>query len=240
MVKGRVKEQKGIEYYMQLPYSILLHEVDDDGERYWIAELPELPGCKSHGSTVEEAVKSVEEAKRDWILDSLEKGEEVPIPVVRERYSGKILLRMSRSLHRALSLMAEAEKLSLNQLIVTILAKEIGGFSILNCAEQKIDNLLDRISDVLEEERAQSSKLLRILVHSYEAQQYFVVGTDPNIEAQVIVDASVLLREAVSTASPLEEYYGPILQHPGWKRINFSTSRAKGSETPDTVESKQK
>ncbi|HUS04163.1 MAG TPA: toxin-antitoxin system HicB family antitoxin, partial [Dehalococcoidia bacterium] len=116
MVKGRVKEQKGIEYYMQLPYSILLHEVDDDGERYWIAELPELPGCKSHGSTVEEAVKSVEEAKRDWILDSLEKGEEVPIPVVRERYSGKILLRMSRSLHRALSLMAEAEKLSLNQL----------------------------------------------------------------------------------------------------------------------------
>lgn len=239
-MKRRVKGQKGIEYYMQLPYSILLHEVDDDAERYWIAEVPELPGCKSHGSTVEEAVKSVEEAKKDWILDSLEKGEEVPIPVERERYSGKTLLRMSRSLHRALSLMAEAEKLSLNQLIVTILAKEIGGFSVLSHAEEKIDNLLGRISDVLEEARSTSLKLLRILVQPYGAEQYSVVGTDPNIAAQVYVDATALLREAASTASPLEEYYGPILQPLGWKRINFGTARVKGSESPDEVESREK
>lgn len=239
-MKGRVKEQKGVEYYMQLPYSILLHEVEDDGGRYWIAEVPGLPGCKSHGSTVEEAVRSVEEAKKDWILDSLEKGEKPPIPIERERYSGKTLLRMSRSLHRALSLMAEAEKLSLNQLIVTILAKEVGGSNVLNRAEQKIGDLLDRISDVLEKERPQSSKLFRRLVQPYEAQQYFVVGTDPNIEAQVLVDATALLREAGSTDSPLEEYYGPILQSPGWMRTNFGIARVKGSESPDTVESKQK
>lgn len=156
-MEGRTGEQRGIEHYMQLPYSIILHEVEDEGQKYWIAEIPELPGCKSHGSTVEDAVRSVQEAKKDWMLDSLEEGEQIPIPVERDRYSGRILLRMSRSLHRALSLMAEAEALSLNQLIVTMLAKEVGRFSVLNRVEQKIDNLLDRISDVLEERRMPSS-----------------------------------------------------------------------------------
>lgn len=150
MNRGR-EGQQGIEYYMRLPYSILLHEVEDEGQRYWIAEVPELPGCKSHGSTVEEAVESLEEARKDWIQDSLNQGEEVPVPIERDRYSGKTLLRMSRSLHRALALMAEAEKLSLNQLIVTILAKEVGRFGALSRVEERIDRLLDRMDDVLAE-----------------------------------------------------------------------------------------
>ena len=146
---NRVVAGQEVEYYMQLPYPLLLHEVEDEGERYWIAEVPQLPGCKSHGSTVEEAVESLKEAKKDWILDSLHKGEEVPVPVERDRYSGKTLLRMSPSLHRALALMAESEKLSLNQLIVTILAREVGRFAALNRVEQRLDRLLDRMDDLL-------------------------------------------------------------------------------------------
>ncbi len=148
-MKGTL-DQKGIEYYMGLPYSILLHQIEDEGKEYWIAEVPELPGCRSHGSTVDEAVKNVEEAKKDWILDSLEEGDDIPIPIDRDRFRGKTLVRMSRSLHRALALMAESEKLSLNQLIVTILAKEVGRLGVLNRVEGKLDKLLDRVNDVLE------------------------------------------------------------------------------------------
>ncbi len=150
MVKEGVKEQKGIEDYMQLPYSILLHQIEDDGERYWIAEIPELPGCKSHGSTIDVAVKSVEEAKKDWILDSLDEGDEIPTPIERDKFNGRALVRMSRSLHRALSLMAESEKLSLNQLIVTMLAKEVGRLGVLNRVEEKLDKMLDTLNDVVE------------------------------------------------------------------------------------------
>ena len=64
-MKGKIKEQKGIEYYMQLPYSILLHQIEDEGKRYWLAEFPELPGCTSHGSAIDEAVKNADEAKKD-------------------------------------------------------------------------------------------------------------------------------------------------------------------------------
>ena len=124
-MKGKAKGKKELGYYMQLPYSILLHEVEDEGEKYWIAEVPELPGCKSHGSTVDEAVKSVEEAKKDWITDSLKSREEVPTPTEREKYSGRMLVRMSRSLHRSLALIADTENLSLNQLIVTMLESSL-------------------------------------------------------------------------------------------------------------------
>lgn len=145
MLKQKIEQSRSIEYYMQLPYSILIHEIEDDGEKYWIAEIPELPGCKSHGSTVDEAVNSVHEAKRDWILDSLEHDENVPEPVDRERFRGKTLVRMSRSLHRALSLLAESEQVSLNQLIVTMLAKEVGRLGTLNRVEKKLDNMLTLI-----------------------------------------------------------------------------------------------
>lgn len=151
-MKKKEKEPKEIKYYMGLPYSILLHEIEDEGEKYWIAEVPELPGCKSHGASVEEAVSSIEEAKRDWILDCLHNDEQVPTPIERDQYSGKLLVRMSRSLHRSLSSLAENENLSLNQLIVTILAKEVGRLSVLNRTEDKVDDLLSKVNRIIEED----------------------------------------------------------------------------------------
>ena len=196
-MKRRVKEQRGIEYYMQLPYSILLHEVDEEGEKYWIAEVPELPGCKSHGSSIEEAVKSVEEAKKDWILDSLKSGEEVPTPVERDRYSGKMLVRMSRSLHRSLALIAEAEKLSLNQLIVTMLAKEAGRLSVLNRVEDRVDNLLQKIDHILEEESVSIplSKSIRIVGQPQEREQRVI--SDTFTDAPVARALDLIIEEAV-------------------------------------------
>lgn len=186
MVKERAESQPKIDYYMHLQYSVLLHEIEDEGKKYWIAEVPELPGCTSHGSTVEEAVASLEEAKRDWILDSLENGDEVPTPIDRDRYSGKTLVRMSRSLHRSLSLMAEAEKLSLNQLIVTILAKEIGGFNVLNRLDKKIDTLLSQVSNALDEQEAPLSRQVERLSQRYKTA-FTLVGTSPSV-IQVTTD----------------------------------------------------
>jgi len=240
-MEGRVKEKKGIEYYAQLPYSILLHQVEDEGKKYWIAEVPELPGCKSHGSTVGEAVESVEEAKKDWIADSLEKGEDVPVPVERDRYSGRMLVRMSRSLHRALSLMAESEKLSLNQLIVTILAKEVGRLNVLNRVEDKIDRLLDRVNDVIEREELRTfSKSVRVIAGHPEQGQYLLVGTAHTLEAPAAANLEVFTSGVVSTASPFEELWSfPNVQRPKWQRIIFDAGREKEIESQDAVESKK-
>lgn len=226
----KTKEQNGIEYYMQLPYSILLHEVQDDGQKYWIAEVPELPGCQSHGTTIEDAVKSVEEAKKDWISDSLQRGEEIPTPVERDKYSGKILVRMSRSLHHSLALMAEAERLSLNQLMVTILAKEVGRLSVLNRLDGKLDNVLNRINDVLEQHktRVPSSRLLETIAELCEQQRY-VVDTGHFFG---VANEQVTLAPAVaSTASPLETLWSYAHQPDvGVYRIVYSTKETKEAD----------
>jgi len=221
MVKGTVKEQKDIEYYMHLPYSILLHEIEDEGKRYWIAEFPELPGCTSHGSTVDEAVSNAKEAKKDWILDSLEEGDEIPTPIERDRFSGKTLVRMSRSLHRALSLMAESENLSLNQLIVTMLAKEVGRLGVLNRVEEKLDKLLDSLSEDMEQKRTQVAldvnAVYSLIERAYQQNQLQGVG-DISFGLETTDEAGAkriypFTPAAVGTAtSPFEElcgYYVP-------------------------------
>jgi len=229
-VKGGIKEQKGIEYYMQLPYSILLQEVEDEGEKYWIAEIPELPGCKSHGSTVEDAVKSVEEAKKVWILDSLKQREEVPTPVERDRYSGKTLVRMSRALHRSLALMADAEKLSLNQLIVTMLAKEAGRLNVLNRVEDKVDSLLQKIDHVLEREALiPFSRPLYEMMQARRQGQYIILDAEQTLENIIAaVDIEEVAHSSVTTSSPLEDLwkYQPFCQYLGQQQVAYSAPKA--------------
>ncbi len=229
-MRREIKGQQRIEYYMRLPYSILLHEVEDEGKKYWIAEVPELPGCKSHGSTVEEAVQSVEEAKKDWILDSLKSGEDVPTPTERDRYSGKMLVRMSRSLHRSLALIADAENLSLNQLIVTMLAKEVGRLNVLNRVEDKVDSLLQKIDHVLEEQvlRVPFPKSLRVMMQARESEQYIIFDTEHTSEdLDTVAAIRGVAPSLATTGAPLEDLwkYQPFLQYSGQPQVVYSASK---------------
>jgi predicted RNase H-like HicB family nuclease len=47
----------------RVPYTAVVREDEaTDGTRLFLAEIPELPGCQSHGMTPEEALRNVEEA----------------------------------------------------------------------------------------------------------------------------------------------------------------------------------
>lgn len=52
----------------------------DDGTIAYVAEIPELPGCRSHGSTVEEALTNLADAQREYIETLEERGLPVPAP----------------------------------------------------------------------------------------------------------------------------------------------------------------
>jgi predicted RNase H-like HicB family nuclease len=227
-------EKKGIEYYLQLDYSILLHQIEDEGEKFWIAEVPELPGCKSHGLTVEQAVKNVGDAKKAWIEDSLEKGEEVPIPVEKDKFSGKLLVRMSHSLHHALSEMADSENQSLNQLMVTILAKEVGKLQVLNRVENKLDKLLERADEVLkrDEQRISIKSMasgLRIRPHNWFSYDQALDATTgyPSVE--------ILASGITGTISPLDVLwkYAGRQEQPHVFIAQIKETEAELSLTPD-------
>lgn len=114
---------KGMEYYMSLPYIITLKHCTGDGEEYWIARVLELPHCMTHGATSEEALRDIEDAKREWLKSNLEAGLPIPEPA---RFTGQYHLRMPPSLHEALALKSESEDVSLNQFMITALARAVG------------------------------------------------------------------------------------------------------------------
>jgi predicted RNase H-like HicB family nuclease len=110
---------KETENFMNKNYRIAL-QYDSDG--YWIAEHPELPGCKADGETAHEALSSLDISRELWIESRQATGLEVPEPQEAPQYSGRFVLRIPKSLHRELANEAEAEGVSLNSLVSNVLA----------------------------------------------------------------------------------------------------------------------
>jgi predicted RNase H-like HicB family nuclease len=66
----------------------LEQDVLSDGSPVFLASNPELPGCKSQGSTVEEAMVNLAQARIDYIYSLLEDGLDVPEPKAINTISG--------------------------------------------------------------------------------------------------------------------------------------------------------
>ena len=73
---------KDIDYYMSLPYSILLTPISEEDGGGWLAEIPQLPGCMSDGETQQEALNMIEDARRLWLESGWEKGDPIPEPAL--------------------------------------------------------------------------------------------------------------------------------------------------------------
>jgi antitoxin HicB len=116
-----------LEEYLDLPYAIVVvHDVDEDGNGGWVAEVEELPGCVSQGRTPEEALERVREAMRDWIAVALEDSVPIPEPRTTADFSGRFVVRVPASLHADLVRTADREGVSLNQFVTGALAGAVG------------------------------------------------------------------------------------------------------------------
>jgi antitoxin HicB len=117
-----------LESYLGLPYTIELIRQD---EETWFARVAELPGCMTEADSAEEAAVMIQEAMADWIAVALEDGQPVPEPRPAEEYSGKFVLRVSKSLHRDLAEAANRDGISLNQYLNVELARAVGRAPVL-------------------------------------------------------------------------------------------------------------
>lgn len=61
-------------------YSVIIQWSDED--QAFIAEVPELPGCSTHGDTYEEAIKNAQEVIELWLENAMAAGKEIPPPRV--------------------------------------------------------------------------------------------------------------------------------------------------------------
>jgi len=110
--------------YLRRPYArIILPEADGS----FRGEIMEFPGCIATGETAAETLLGLEDVARGWLEAALERGQNIPQPFDNNNeFSGKLVLRLPKSLHKKAAWIAEREGVSLNQLIVSSLAENVG------------------------------------------------------------------------------------------------------------------
>jgi antitoxin HicB len=97
---------------------------DTDGR--FVAEIEEFPGCIADGDTAQEALANLEEVAESWLLTVIAKDLPIPEPIQEPEFSGKLVLRIGRTLHQQAARAAKRDGISLNAYISTALAIYIG------------------------------------------------------------------------------------------------------------------
>jgi len=117
-------ERKEITFYLSLHYPVTIHSDPQGG---YVAEIEELHGCMTQAETLDEALRAIEDARKLWIKTAYDEGQDIPLPRDMEKYPGKFLVRIPKSLHRALARAAKLEGVSLNQYVTNLLASGVHG-----------------------------------------------------------------------------------------------------------------
>jgi antitoxin HicB len=105
-------------------YRIVVEWSDED--RAFVARVPALPGCIAHGASAERATQEAERAAA-LMLDVLrEDRHPAPPEDAAADYSGQLRLRLPRSLHERVSQLATAEGVSINALLLSLIAEGCG------------------------------------------------------------------------------------------------------------------
>lgn len=85
----------------------------------FLVTFPDLPGCMSDGESIEEAVANAADAESEWLsaAEVWDKTTEKP---------GRFVTRMPQWMYKGLQYNAQREGVSMNTLIVSMLAKDLG------------------------------------------------------------------------------------------------------------------
>ncbi|GFE61892.1 type II toxin-antitoxin system HicB family antitoxin [Geobacter sp. AOG2] len=99
----------------------------EDGGGYMIT-FPDLPGCISDGETLEEVLANGRDAFDSWMAAQVDMGRQIPAPTHydEEGKPVKFVQRLPRSLHASLQARAKAEGVSINTLVLALIAEGLG------------------------------------------------------------------------------------------------------------------
>ena len=105
-------------------YGVSIRRDVFDGEVLFEARVREFPYLHEYAKTWEDAYELVIDAIETLAPMLEEQGKSMPPPIVPvDDYSGRVTLRLPKSLHRALAAAAEAEEISLNGYLVSLLSQ---------------------------------------------------------------------------------------------------------------------
>ncbi len=92
----------------------------------FLISYPDFTECLADGETLEEALQNGREALQAVIEALQEQGMPVPAPNGGGVASGKFIARVPKSIHAQLTARARMEGVSLNAMVLTLIAKGLG------------------------------------------------------------------------------------------------------------------
>ena len=131
MTTATIKKIKSIKpLYSFEAYSHIISQLPKEDGGGFLITFPDLPGCMSDGATEAETVANGKDAFKAWMSARKDAGKEIPEPFYRPdtvpEVSGKFVTRLPKSVHAKLAERAKAEGVSLNTLVLALLAEGLG------------------------------------------------------------------------------------------------------------------
>jgi len=118
------EQRRSPEDFLAAPYSRVL--IPDSETGTFTARILEFPGCIAQGDSLDEALTNLENAARSWLVAALDRGFSVPPPLEEQSFSGRVLVRLPRSIHQRAVEQAGQDGVSLNQFILSAVSERLG------------------------------------------------------------------------------------------------------------------
>ena len=132
--------RRGLEYYMKLNYPVVIYKIPDEEGGGYIAYIEELGKhvFTGSGDTIEEAMQHLESIKKEMFQYYIDSGEYLPEPKQDSAhvFSGRLTLRIPKTLHRELATRASLNDMSMNSYINYLLSTNYVFDQIL-CNQEK-------------------------------------------------------------------------------------------------------
>lgn len=125
--------------YLKRPYGRIVVPESDGSFR---AEIIEFPGCIAVGDTESKALSRLRDVAESWLESTIARKQRVPEPIESTGYSGKLVVRLPKSLHRKAAQQAARDGVSLNQFIVSSVAEQVGLQSVSSIQSQTFMTLI--------------------------------------------------------------------------------------------------
>lgn len=129
--------KSSVQEILNRPYARVLIR-NEDGS--YTAQILEFPGCVAEGETPNEAMNDLDEAASSWIEVAIEQNDTIPEPLANYGYSGKINLRIPKTIHKQAARFAQKDDVSLNQFFNSAIAARVG-------VEDFCERLINRITE---------------------------------------------------------------------------------------------
>lgn len=167
--------KKDLNYFLNLPFTIIIDHNFNDGEIEFVAYCNELGkfSCYGIGRTTEEALKNFHEEKDSFITYLFESNKPIPEPIIENKYSGVFNVRTSPIIHSNLVKQAKENEISLNLYINQILS----GYVEKITYESKFEKMLTELCSNIKEQKEELTKQIRYNIDWLNCVRK---NTDPN------------------------------------------------------------